>query len=40
MTNLISWRSSSFNLQQEGTEVVTAKNGDEALDKAKKTDPI
>ena len=28
-----------FNLQQEGYEVVTAKNGDEAIDKAKKTDP-
>ena len=28
-----------FNLQQEGYQVVTAKNGDEAIDKAKKTDP-
>lgn len=28
-----------FNLQQEGYEVITAKNGDEAIDKAKKTDP-
>ena len=25
-----------FNLQQEGYEVITAKNGDEALEKAKK----
>lgn len=28
-----------FNLQQEGYEVITAKNGDEAIDAAKKTDP-
>ncbi len=28
-----------FNLQQEGYEVITAKNGDEAIDKAKKTSP-
>ncbi|RYY49190.1 MAG: response regulator transcription factor [Chitinophagaceae bacterium] len=28
-----------FNLQQEGYEVVTAKNGDEAIEKAKKTQP-
>lgn len=28
-----------FNLQQEGYEVVTAKNGDEAIEKAKKTGP-
>lgn len=28
-----------FNLQQEGYEVVTAKNGDEAIEKAKKTNP-
>ncbi|MBC7937736.1 MAG: response regulator transcription factor [Rhizobacter sp.] len=28
-----------FNLQQEGYDVVTAKNGDEAIEKAKKTKP-
>jgi two-component system alkaline phosphatase synthesis response regulator PhoP len=28
-----------FNLQQEGYEVITAKNGDEAIEKAKKTSP-
>ncbi len=28
-----------FNLQQEGYEVITAKNGDEAIDKAKKNSP-
>lgn len=28
-----------FNLQQEGYEVVTAKNGDDAIEKAKKTKP-
>lgn len=28
-----------FNLQQEGYDVVTAKNGDEAIEKAKKTNP-
>lgn len=28
-----------FNLKQEGYEVVTAKNGDEAIDRAKKTSP-
>ncbi|RYD72129.1 MAG: response regulator, partial [Sphingobacteriales bacterium] len=28
-----------FNLQQEGYNVVTAKNGDEAIEKAKKTNP-
>lgn len=28
-----------FNLQQEGYEVVTAKNGDEAIEKAKKSKP-
>ncbi len=28
-----------FNLQQEGYEVVTAKNGDDAIDKARKTNP-
>ena len=28
-----------FNLQQEGYEVITAKNGDEAIEKAKKTEP-
>lgn len=28
-----------FNLQQEGYEVITAKNGDEAIEKAKKNEP-
>jgi two-component system alkaline phosphatase synthesis response regulator PhoP len=28
-----------FNLQAEGYEVITAKNGDEAIEKAKKTEP-
>jgi two-component system alkaline phosphatase synthesis response regulator PhoP len=28
-----------FNLQQEGYEVITAKNGEEAIEKAKKTSP-
>jgi len=28
-----------FNLQKEGYDVVTAKNGDEAIEQAKKTNP-